>query len=68
VNREGSGDHRDRGRWTQGMAEMKSDVEWDDYPSAYPFIRDIPWLPCSSACSVYADQARAGSRSALEFW
>jgi hypothetical protein len=41
-NREGSGDGRDRGQWTQGMAEMKSDVEWDDYPMAYPFIRDIP--------------------------
>ncbi len=43
-NREGSGDGRGRGRgqWTQGMAEMKSDVEWDDYPMAYPFIRDVP--------------------------
>jgi len=29
-NREGSGDGRDRGQWTQGTAEMKSDVEWDD--------------------------------------
>jgi hypothetical protein len=67
-NREGSGDGRDRGQWTQGMAEMKSDVEWDDYPSAYSPIRDIPWLPCSRACLVYADQIRAGSRSALEFW
>jgi hypothetical protein len=60
-NREGSGDGRGRGQWTQGMAEMKNDVEWDDYPSAYLLICDIPWLP-------YADQTRAGSRSALGFW
>ena len=60
-NREGSGDGRGRGQWTEGMAEMKSDVEWDDYPSAHLLICDIPWLP-------YADQTRAGSRSALEFW
>jgi hypothetical protein len=26
-NREGSSDGRDRDQWTQGMAEMKSDVE-----------------------------------------
>jgi hypothetical protein len=26
-NRGGSGDDRDRGQWTQGMAEMTSDVE-----------------------------------------
>ena len=68
-NREGSGDGRGRGQWTNGMAEMKSDVEWDDNPTAYPFIRDNPWLrsPCSRVCLVYADQTRAGSRSALEF-
>jgi len=35
-NHEGSGDGRDRdhGQWTQGMAEMRSDVEWDDTPLA----------------------------------
>jgi hypothetical protein len=44
-NLKGCGDGRDRGQWTQGIAEMKSDVEWDDYPTAYPFIRDTPWLP-----------------------
>jgi len=38
-NREGSGDGRDRGQRTQGMAEMKSDVEWDDYPSVYHLMR-----------------------------
>jgi hypothetical protein len=69
-NRKESGDgrDRDRGQWTQGMAEMKSDVEWDDYPLAYLLIRNIPWLPYSRACLVYANQTRAGSRSALEFW
>ena len=43
-NREESGDgrDRDRGQWTQGMAEMKSDVGWDDH-------RHIPWVPCSGA-------------------
>jgi hypothetical protein len=39
-NRKGSGDGRDRGQWTQGMAEMKNDVEWDDtqrhIPSSIP--------------------------------
>jgi len=35
-NHEGSGDgrDRDRGQWMQGMAEMRSDVEWDDTPLA----------------------------------
>lgn len=69
-NLKGSGDgrDRDRGQWTKGIAEMKSDVEWDDYPTTYPFIRNIPWLPCSRACLVYADQTRAGSHNALECW
>lgn len=38
-NRDGSGDGRDRGRWTEGMAEMKSDVELDDHQ------RHIPSFP-----------------------
>lgn len=46
-NCEGSGDGHDRGQRTQGMAEMRSDVEWDDYPSVYPLTRDIPWIPRS---------------------
>jgi hypothetical protein len=41
-SREGSGDGHDRAQRTQGMAEMKSDVEWDNYRMAYPFIHDIP--------------------------
>jgi hypothetical protein len=49
-NREGSGDGRGRGQWTQGMAEMKSDVEWDDYPMAYPFIRDYPLASLFTYC------------------
>lgn len=65
-NPKGTGDGHDRGQWTQGMAEMKSDVEWDDHPTAYPFIRDTPWLPCSRVCLVYAGQTKADSRSALE--
>src|SRR5258708_4833429 len=48
-NHGGSGDGRDRGQWTQGMVETKSDVEWDDIPLAYPFIRDILWLPTKAS-------------------
>jgi hypothetical protein len=62
-----SGDGRDRGQRTRGMAGMKSDVEWDDYPSVYPLIRDIPGLSRSRACLVYADQTGADSRRVLEF-
>ena len=52
-NREGCGDGRDRGQWTPGMAEMTSDVEWDDYSPTCPFIRAIPRLPCSRGRLVY---------------
>ena len=51
-NREGSGDGR--GQRTQGVAEMRSDVEWDDYPSVYPLTRDIPWFPCSLFTCVWS--------------
>jgi hypothetical protein len=44
--REGSGDGRGRGQWTRGTAEMKNDVEWDDYLTAYPSIRDILIAVC----------------------
>jgi hypothetical protein len=60
-NRERIGDDRDRGQRTQGIGEMKSDAEWNDYTWPYLFIRDIPLLPCSRACLVYAGQTRAGS-------
>lgn len=52
-NREGNRDGRGRGQRTQGMAEMRSDVEWDDYPSVYPLTRDIPWFPCSLFTCVF---------------
>jgi len=48
-NHEGCGDGRGRGPWTQGMAEMKSDVEWDEilwesfcHPR-YPLASLIVW-------------------------
>jgi hypothetical protein len=54
-NHEGSGDGRDRGQWTQGMVETKSDVEWDD----------IPWhIPSSAISSGFQPRFSLG---ALEF-
>jgi hypothetical protein len=45
----GTGDGRDRARWSLGMTEMKSDVEWID-PLGICIIPSISSFPVCCAC------------------